>query len=874
MAFNPDGDLFVTDQEGATWLPNGNPFDELLHIQTGRHYGFPPRHPKDLPNVIDEPSVFDYAPQHQSTCGLTFNVPVVKDGPIFGPETWRNDAIVCGYSRGKLYRTKLVKTPAGYVAANDLIGSLNMLTVDSCITRDGSLLVATHSGMPDWGVGPQGEGKLYRIRYVNKDEPQAVAAWLESPSELCVAFDHPLPTERLAELAKKTLITRGTSVAAGDRFEALRPGYDVVAAQEASARFPVRIQSSSVTPDRRTLIFVIDAHTERMPYAITLPGNKTKPESDTLAQVNEIDLAVETSGVSASWKSADGRDQWNGWLPHINLAVSRVLTRGSASHEELWRRLEQPGKLILTTNLDLTNMLRPAVQPGSKLDYTLPTETITLRFESTSDLQILEHHESSQEKTPKGAKLVFNGPKSPLHAISLEVATGRPNVDVSFSWHTGEDARERALPLRRFVMPWAHIGSAADQLVTRTRNPALEGGNWLRGRTQFYGEPANCARCHTVRGEGGQIGPDLSNLTHRDYTSVLRDIREPSAALNPDYLTQLVALNDGRVLEGTVKSEGTRLVVADREGKLTTVERSNVESTKPAAMSIMPEKLVDLLGPERLKDLLTFLLIPAIDPAPIHRDDAPPPRSRKDVQAILDASRSNASEKPKPLKIVLVDGPKDHGIDEHDYPAWSERWSSLLALADGVTVVKRSAWPTADDLATANVLVWFSANPGFTAERAKELDTFLARGGGMVYLHFAVNGRNAPEALAERIGLAWRDGASKFRHGPVKFVINPANPHPITSGFTSIDFVDESYWNLAGDLAKVKTLATSLEEGQPRPMLWTREHTKGRAVGCLLGHYTWTFDDPYFRILILRSIAWSAGDDPNRLLPLATVGAR
>jgi glucose/arabinose dehydrogenase len=49
LAFNAAGDLFATDQEGATWLPNGNPFDELLHIQTGRHYGFPPRHPRHLP---------------------------------------------------------------------------------------------------------------------------------------------------------------------------------------------------------------------------------------------------------------------------------------------------------------------------------------------------------------------------------------------------------------------------------------------------------------------------------------------------------------------------------------------------------------------------------------------------------------------------------------------------------------------------------------------------------------------------------------------------------------------------------------------------------------------------------------------------------
>ena len=34
IRFNKAGDLFCTDQEGATWLPNGNPFDELLVIDT------------------------------------------------------------------------------------------------------------------------------------------------------------------------------------------------------------------------------------------------------------------------------------------------------------------------------------------------------------------------------------------------------------------------------------------------------------------------------------------------------------------------------------------------------------------------------------------------------------------------------------------------------------------------------------------------------------------------------------------------------------------------------------------------------------------------------------------------------------------------
>src|SRR5690606_35347241 len=119
LAFNRHGDLFATEQEGATWLANGNPFDELLHIQPGRYYGFPPRHPKHLPNVIDEPSVFDYKPQHQSTCGMVFNEPV-NGGPVLGPATWQVDALVCGESRDKLYRTSLVKTPAGYIAQTQL----------------------------------------------------------------------------------------------------------------------------------------------------------------------------------------------------------------------------------------------------------------------------------------------------------------------------------------------------------------------------------------------------------------------------------------------------------------------------------------------------------------------------------------------------------------------------------------------------------------------------------------------------------------------------------------------------------------------------------------------------------------------------------
>ena len=49
-----------------------------------------------------------------------------------------------------------------------------MLTVDACIAPDGGLVVACHSGGPDWGSGPTGKGKLFKITYTDPNYPQPV----------------------------------------------------------------------------------------------------------------------------------------------------------------------------------------------------------------------------------------------------------------------------------------------------------------------------------------------------------------------------------------------------------------------------------------------------------------------------------------------------------------------------------------------------------------------------------------------------------------------------------------------------------------------------------------------------------------------------
>jgi type 1 glutamine amidotransferase len=53
--------------------------------------------------------------------------------------------------------------------------------------------------------------------------------------------------------------------------------------------------------------------------------------------------------------------------------------------------------------------------------------------------------------------------------------------------------------------------------------------------------------------------------------------------------------------------------------------------------------------------------------------------------------------------------------------------------------------------------------------------------------------------------------------------------------------------------------------------MWTYQRGPGRVFCSIPGHYSWTFDDPLFRLLIHRGIAWSAGEPARRLDGLATV---
>ena len=627
MQFNRRGDLFATDQEGATWVPNGNPFDELLEIRRGRHYGFPARHPKFLPGVIDEPSVFDYSPQHESTCGFRFNEPRVVGAAVWGPGWWEGDAIVTGESRGKLFRTSLVKTPEGYVARNQVLACLGSLPVDAAFSPKGDLVVACHSGEPDWGSGPGGIGRLYKISLSEPAVAQPVSAWAASPTETCVVFDRSLDPTEWKDIVKGTHIEGGRYVAAGDRFERLRPGYAVVQAQGRARRYELPVLSEAFGDDGRSIILRTTARTAPASFSITFPtrGTSGDPTSGRLPRAGGIDLGFDLSGVEASWLADDGSAEWTGWLPHPDWNVASGLTVASEPHARLRNLITRPGVLKLSGRLDLDSMLHPAVQPGSRLDFAYPNETVTVNFSAGSRLSLEASGPCRAESTgEKSARLTATtSADSPMVSFKLSLSTGAPTPSLSVSWSTADDPRPRTLPLRRVLMPWVTQTELSDDPPAAV--PEFARGDWETGKRLFFGSKLNCAGCHAIRGEGAKIGPDLTNLVHRDFASVLKDIRRPSAAINPDFLSYSVALEDGRVLSGLLGgSTPEHVTVVGTDAKSITIPRDKVSEIAPSKTSVMPEKLLDGLTDRQVGDLMTFLLSDAQPSKP----GAPPPADR------------------------------------------------------------------------------------------------------------------------------------------------------------------------------------------------------------------------------------------------------
>jgi putative heme-binding domain-containing protein len=138
--------------------------------------------------------------------------------------------------------------------------------------------------------------------------------------------------------------------------------------------------------------------------------------------------------------------------------------------------------------------------------------------------------------------------------------------------------------------------------------PLLIGGSVPRGRELFFNK-GTCFACHTVNGLGGHIGPDLSKVgSIRADNDLLEAIVYPSASFARGFEPILITTKDEEVHSGMISRETADAIYFYDSARVEMrLLRSAVKEIRPGNVSIMPEGLETLLGPEGIRDVVAFL---------------------------------------------------------------------------------------------------------------------------------------------------------------------------------------------------------------------------------------------------------------------------
>jgi putative heme-binding domain-containing protein len=118
----------------------------------------------------------------------------------------------------------------------------------------------------------------------------------------------------------------------------------------------------------------------------------------------------------------------------------------------------------------------------------------------------------------------------------------------------------------------------------------------------------HCGNCHQLHGVGNKVGPDLTTANRMDRTALLANLVDPSAVVRREYISYIVQTVSGRVLNGLLaEQDAASVTILDAQNQRIKMSRDEIEQIRPSPISLMPEKLLEELSPEQLRDLFSYL---------------------------------------------------------------------------------------------------------------------------------------------------------------------------------------------------------------------------------------------------------------------------
>ena len=171
------------------------------------------------------------------------------------------------------------------------------------------------------------------------------------------------------------------------------------------------------------------------------------------------------------------------------------------------------------------------------------------------------------------------------------------------------------------------VGAVVDYLRTlqgKAEERTLP-GDPNRGKEIFFGK-SDCSTCHTISGQGGFLGPDLTEHGATSSADAIRDeiVRAPRVP-SIGYRTAVLTTESGERLEGLVRNEDNFSVqLQTKNGTFHFFKKTDLRSFDRQDGSVMPADYRSRLSDAELNDLASYLMT---TPSP---NKPPPPRKKVD----------------------------------------------------------------------------------------------------------------------------------------------------------------------------------------------------------------------------------------------------
>ncbi|HEX7449642.1 MAG TPA: PVC-type heme-binding CxxCH protein [Pirellulales bacterium] len=179
-------------------------------------------------------------------------------------------------------------------------------------------------------------------------------------------------------------------------------------------------------------------------------------------------------------------------------------------------------------------------------------------------------------------------------------------LDVVRKLTVHRDPRVAALTAKH----WGNIDGATtaemqQQIARLSDTIGASSGSPYSGKKLFT---ANCAKCHTLFGQGGQIGPDLTSYKRDDVPNMLVNIVNPSAEVREGFETYQAVTDDGRIVSGFLVDRDNQVVVLrGADGQNVTLAHDEIDELAPQRKSLMPEGVLAKLTDQEVRDLFAYL---------------------------------------------------------------------------------------------------------------------------------------------------------------------------------------------------------------------------------------------------------------------------